>query len=593
MSTNDVILLQSTLDKDRQRSAPSMSPEQHHTFFVTKHHLRQQFSPGHDDLLSGIVDGERDCGIDAMYLFANSMCLRDDTPLNALGRRAKLDLVIFQVKNTGGFTEPPIDKMLVNLPKLLDFGRDEESLAHLANPHLIEISRRFLNTYQRLELPDLSITVVFASMRAEHVHPGITRKGEELQGCLLQLFGGCEPRVSYLGAADIGNLARQPLNTTRKLHLAENPLSTDISGGYVAVVRLAEYEKFITGRHGELDSTLFEANVRDYEGETIVNKSIQETLECTDTSEDFWWLNNGVTIVASRVQPANKVLELESPQIVNGLQTSTEIYKRRTASYRTDHRSILVRVIEANDNAARERIIRATNSQTAFGPSTLRATDRVQRLIEEYLDARGLYYERRRRYYFNLGKPVERIVSIDQMGQAVLSVLVQMPHIARSSPSKIFDQGIYEVVFRPDHELATYFACIKILRAAGDFLVVDGGVGVVEDFQYHLAMLLGMALTGCEEPGTKDVARLAGEDFTTGTARELLKLIQEEYARANRSKKILMLDGLAKDALMTERILQRGRDYLRGTQPQVPPGQRNRQTRNGTSSRTSRNLASR
>ncbi|MFC6014834.1 AIPR family protein [Plantactinospora solaniradicis] len=373
------------------------------------------------------------------------------------------------------------------------------------------------------------------------------------------------------------------------MHLAENPLSTDIAGGYVAVVRLAEYEKFITGRHGELDSTLFEANVRDYEGETIVNKSIQETLESTDTSEDFWWLNNGVTIVASRVQPANKVLELESPQIVNGLQTSTEIYKRRTVPYQSDRRSILVKIIEANDNAARERIIRATNSQTAFGPSTLRATDRVQRLIEEYLDTQGLYYERRRRYYFNLGKPVERIVSIDQMGQAVLSVLAQMPHIARSSPSKIFDQGIYELVFRPDHELATYYACIKILRAAGDFLVVDGGVGVVEDFQYHLAMLLGIALTGHEQPGTKDVARLADEDFTTSTARELLKLIQEEYAKANRSKKILMLDGLAKDALMTERILQRGHDYLRGTSPQIPSSQRGRQIKRSVGRRASSN----
>src|SRR4051794_26979345 len=115
-------------------------------------------------------------------------------------------------------------------------------------------------------------------------------------------------------------------------------------------------------------------------------------------------------ILDGRDQPANKVLELESPQIVNGLQTSHEIFKRRVTGPEADERSVLVKVIEAEESSRRERIIRATNSQTPFGPSTLRATDKVQRQIEEYLSERGLFYERRRRYYFNQNKPVDRIV---------------------------------------------------------------------------------------------------------------------------------------------------------------------------------------
>ncbi|MBC8994026.1 AIPR family protein [Micromonospora chalcea] len=574
MGANDVILLESMLDQDRRRSAPSMDATQHHNFFVAKHYLRQHFSPGHDDLLSGIVDGAGDCGIDAIYLFANSMCVRDDTPIGILGRRTRLELVIMQTKNTAGFTESPVDKLLVNLPKLLTFGRDEEALAETANPRLIEVTRRFLETYRALELPELQITVVFAALRADSVHPNTARKAKELERCLSQLFSACEPRVLFLGSVEISNLARHATSITRKLFLAENPISTDMSGGYVAVVRLADYEKFITGRYGELDSLLFEANVRDYEGETAVNRSIQDTLEAPDPCEDFWWLNNGVTIVAEKVQPANKMLELKSPQIVNGLQTSTEIYKRRSSNYADDNRSVLVKVIEAQDNAARERIIRATNSQTAFGPSTLRATDQVQRQIEEYLGGKGLYYERRRRYYFNQGMPVDKIVSIDQMGQAVLSVLVQAPHIARSSPSTIFDQGIYEKVFTPDRQLPIYYACVKILRAAGDFLVVDGGIGIVEDYQYHLAMLLGMVLTGREQPEPQDVAALADADFSTGVAREMLRIIQNEYERANRSKRVLLLDKLAKDALVTEHVVQRGREFLSGGAGPVTPSQR-------------------
>jgi hypothetical protein len=569
VSANDVVLLEAMIEKDRQRSAPTMPVARYHTFFVAKQYLRQDFSPGHDDLLSGIVDGERDCGIDGLYLFVNSICLRDDTPLMGFGRRAHLDLVVVQAKNSAGFTEPPIDRLLLNLPKLLDFGRDEEDLARFVNPRLIEISRRFLDTYRALEMPQLRVTVVFASLKAQHIHPAIQMKSAELVSCLRQVFGGCTPQVQFLDAAALGELARRPISQTRTLTLAENPISTDTAGGYIGVVRLSDYEQFITSRSGELDAALFEANVRDYEGDTTVNREIEETLAAADSEVDFWWLNNGVTIVASKVQPANKTLELESPQIVNGLQTSTEIYKRRQVRHDTDRRSILVKVIEARNNDVRARIIRATNSQTAFGLSTLRATELVHRHIEEYLLAQNLFYERRRRYYFNLGKPVDRLVSIDEMGQAVLSVLVQTPHIARANPSQIFEKGTYELVFGKEHDVAMYYACIKILRAAGDYLMVSGDFDAAENFRYHLAMLLAMVLTGKEEPRPVDIIALRDRDFATTTARDLERLIRREYEAANKTKKILILDQLAKDKIVRDRILDAGRSYLRGDPVEV------------------------
>lgn len=581
LSSNDVVLLASMLEKDRVRSAPKLSVVDHHTFFAARHYLRQQFSPGHDDLLSGIVDGEKDCGIDAMYLFVNSMCLRDDDYHN-FGRRATIDLVIMQVKNSTGFTEPPIDKLLVNLPKLLDFGRDEDALVEFANRRVIEVSRRFLDTYRCLDMPELHISVAFVSLKADYLHPSIKQKSTELNACLKRLFGGCIPRVDFLDAVRLSDMVRKPDNVTRKLLLAENPISTSI-GGYIGVVRLRDYDKFITTRTGELDSTLFEANVRDYEGETAVNKSIQETLEASNPAEDFWWLNNGVTIVASKVQPANKVLELESPQIVNGLQTSHEIFKRRTNGPEQDERSVLVKVIEAEESTRRERIIRATNSQTPFGPSTLRATDKVQRQIEEYLAQRDLFYERRRRYYFNQNKPVDRIVSIDEMGQAVLSVLVQTPHIARVSPSKIFDPEIYQKAFQSSWDLATYGACIDILRAAGDYLLIREGLSAVDDYRYHLAMLLGMALSGKEQPDSKDVALLLDKSFSNALASDLVVLIKEEYAKADRARKIRMYDRLAKDEHVTTQIFERGRRYLRGTSPAGGGRRPRRPTKRATS----------
>jgi hypothetical protein len=66
---------------------------------------------------------------------------------------------------------------------------------------------------------------------------------------------------------------------------------------------------------------LFEANVRDFLGEVLVNRDIMGTLSnvASREEEDFWWLNNGITLLASNATIAGKELSLENVQIVNGL----------------------------------------------------------------------------------------------------------------------------------------------------------------------------------------------------------------------------------------------------------------------------------
>ena len=57
------------------------------------------------------------------------------------------------------------------------------------------------------------------------------------------------------------------------------------------------------------------------------------------------------------------------------------------------------------EDESRDRIIKATNSQTVVPPSSLRATQRIHRDIEEYLQQKGLFYDRRKNHYKNEGKP--------------------------------------------------------------------------------------------------------------------------------------------------------------------------------------------
>ncbi|ARK03643.1 hypothetical protein B8281_01735 [Cellulosimicrobium sp. TH-20] len=552
------------ISRDRATSPTSLTHAEHEARFLAKHYLKH-YQPTPDDLASGIVDGSLDAGIDGMYLFVNGYCIRDDSPLAGIGKNAQLDLFIVQVKNTKGFREDALDKLCVNLPRLFDFNRDEAALSKTVNAGVIEISRRFLRAYRNLEMPSLRIFIAYASLRATELHPNTGEKGEVLRSTIAGCFAGADVSMEFLDAARITDLVREKPATSRKLALAENPISTDKAGGYIAVVKLDEYERFITGESGELDAGLFDANVRDYEGETAVNRSIQGTLESEDVGVDFWWLNNGVTIVATRVQPANKLLELESPQIVNGLQTSNEIYKRsRSGRDSSDDRSVLIKVIQAQDSEVRDRIIRATNSQTSLGPSALRATDRVQREIEEHLSTLGLYYERRRRQHTNNGIPEAKIVTIDQMGCALLSALGQIPHIARGELSRIFETDVYDLLFSPEHPILAYSSCISLYRANVTFLVEDPSTRPHrQDFENHLTMLTAMALTRRERPSAADLAAIPPEGPPIGLQEELLTLIRDEYARHTRVTGELLFDQIAKDSRVTNKLVERGRAFVR------------------------------
>lgn len=552
MSSNDVVLLADMIEKSRSETSGLGTAEQE-AYFFSKHFLKD-YRPSHDDLLSGLVDGEHDGGIDAIYLFVNGHCIRDDVEITPLGRHATLDLVLTQVKNTKGFSESALDKLFVHLPEILSFGRNEKILADRFSPKVLELTRRFLTVYRGLDMPRLRIFLAYAALKAIDLHPNTRAKADALETALLDTFSSSEVSVALLGAGEIAEMARRLVPTAKDLTVAENPISTDRAGGYLCVVSLDEYQRFITDDSGRLDAAMFEANVRDYEGETPVNRSIKESLEQRDHDVDFWWLNNGVTIVADGVQQAGKLLKLESPQIVNGLQTSHEIYKRGREASEGDRRSLLVKVIQAAEESVKDRIIKATNSQTLLGLSAVRATDKVQRQIEEHLRGRGMYYERRKNFYHNQNIPLEKLVSIDQMGQAVMAVLVQAPHVSRGRVSTIFDDEVYGVVFDVSKPVEMYARCVELVRATEKYLRNHSSARAqAEDLVFHVAMVVAALALRRFQPAPADLASysLPPERHDLDRA---LAITRDEFAYVAGRKGIVLLDQVAKDALTTQRL---------------------------------------
>ena len=67
--------------------------------------------------------------------------------------------------------------------------------------------------------------------------------------------------------------------------------------------------------------------MRDYQGKNKCKQVVYPKHLHRADDNDFWWLNNGVTVLASEATLVNnRELQIVNPEIVNGLQTSMEIY---------------------------------------------------------------------------------------------------------------------------------------------------------------------------------------------------------------------------------------------------------------------------
>ena len=210
------------------------------------------------------------------------------------------------------------------------------------------------------------------------------------------------------------------------------------------------------------------------------------------SQEDFWWLNNGITVLADACPVNGHKITIKNPEVVNGLQTSHEIFEWHNAHKKdTDTRNVLVRVVVPTDEKSRSKIIKATNSQTAVSMLSLMSTDQIQEDIEDRLKLYGLYYDRKKGEYRRLKKAIKKIVGMGTLAQAVIAIALQKPDESRGRPETFVKNHTTEV-FDTNIDRDLYAACILLDRQVIDYLQAQGlKADEVRDIRYYVSMLVG------------------------------------------------------------------------------------------------------
>lgn len=237
--------------------------------------------------------------------------------------------------------------------------------------------------------------------------------------------------------------------------------------GKVAVSDIAE----LLARHGD---RLLERNIRRYLGlhGNRVNSGIRTTLSSPDQRANFYFYNNGITLVCSKfdynaLQSADYQIKVEGLQIINGGQTCKTIEATLAsmagAQPNLDQAFVLVRLYQLPADGADliRNITYATNSQNPVDLRDLRSNDERQKRLQESIEQLGYNYRRQRSEDSFKSTDITSATA----AEAVLSVWRRRPQQAKFMSREHFGK-LYDEIFAGSLNGAQVVVATLLFRAA-------------------------------------------------------------------------------------------------------------------------------
>lgn len=441
---------------------------------VAHEQVLQRFDLSIDEIDAGLTDGGGDGQIDAIYVLVNGSSMTgeegeevpDKGPLD-------VDLILIQSKNSTGFEENPLKIIRNTVRDLLDLSKTYDGCVDGYSEKLQDlfgVARKALFASAGRS-GRVSVSVFYATKAStSSIHSSVVGTAKTLKGELEAAAGTKDVAFNFIGAEELVALSRMPRTRIKKLE-NHKVISSSSADSFACLTTLGAFVSFLSDENGVLIRNLFDANVRDFLGKSEVNEAIKKTLHELDEG-DFWWFNNGITIVASNIEQKGEVLALTDPLLVNGLQTSNVIFSfmsdpdvPQELKDKRKSQLLLVKIIEPSSEKARDEVIKATNSQTHIPKAYLRGMDHVHRNIEDHLKGGGLFYERRKNQYRNAGKKPTEIVTLSEMAQSLMAAILFRPADARGRPTTLLKaDDDYVSLFSDKYPLDSFKNIIKTKR---------------------------------------------------------------------------------------------------------------------------------
>ncbi len=225
--------------------------------------------------------------------------------------------------------------------------------------------------------------------------------------------------------------------------------------------------------YNDYKERIFQQNVRYSLGirSKSINRQILETAINNNRSKDFWYFNNGITIICNKINESNslKVINLHNAQIINGAQTTYALYEAYKDGDLNDDVEVLIKAIETSDKNFIENVTLCTNSQNAIRLRDLCSNDEIQLKIQKILlDSYKYFYERKRGEFDSIYPTIEekrklmgnnykvKLICNENAAQSFLAMFLDKPAQAKNEKGRIFMKdkaGFYDEIFNINDEI--------------------------------------------------------------------------------------------------------------------------------------------
>jgi hypothetical protein len=490
----------------QENALDALSEDKRFEHFTAFSMLRRHYSRAFST--SDVVVGRgADTGIDAMAILVNNVLVTDIDVLAELAEQNDYvdpTFVFVQSERSAAFRADKIGSFGFGVA---DFFSNNPKLSRSPEiTDLAAITDTIVGTYAAiLRPPKCYLYYVTTGQWVSDTNLVARRDGVIADLKALAIFEN--PEMFCIGATELHaayRITKSPI--TRNFlfdRRVEVPATDGVIQSAIGYLPFSEFKKLLLDDSGsEMLTSIFEDNVRDWQGYKAVNSGIRRTLQSNDKSK-FVLMNNGVTIVTRNLTRVGDNFTISDYQIVNGCQSSNVLFDQREVLDNTV--MVPVRLIHTLDEGIKELITTATNSQTDIKPEQIASGRNFARGLEQffatYPEEHRLYYERRDGQYDRGPEQKIRILDAPTVLRSYASIFLETPHAATKSYRSIRDQ-IGSTIYTDGHKyVAYYYAAYAWFLLEGYYRskTIDP---TYKSARYHILMAVHLLINNGSRPAS-------------------------------------------------------------------------------------------
>ncbi|MBF0541563.1 MAG: AIPR family protein [Nitrospirae bacterium] len=427
-------------------------------------HQPDAFSADEELLDKVCVGGPNDMSIDGLAIKLNGLFMKSINDIDDIiekFKRASVEFIFIQSKHSPKFNTGEFNNFVSGVRDFLN----EDHLQPMNDriKSFLEMKEHLLdeNTVIMWE-NNPSVRLYYVTMGKWNDSPHQIALAEQLKKDLGESY--VEPVIHFIDSESLKKICDSNEN---KFDASINTIDTmplthveGVDNSCIALCYADEFTKLIITDDKIIRKSLFEDNVRDYQGMNSVNSEIEQTIK--NDPEKFIILNNGITIVCDEYKPSNRTITMKNPQIVNGCQTSHVIHQVFIKGIDVSKIPLNIKIISTKNLDVINQIVRGTNRQNIVYDEAFETTKKFHKDLEEFFDAYPqsivkIYYERRSKQY-NHDPRIKQIQKINLriLTQSFIAMFLDKPHIAHRHESKLLKE-FSNSIFQEQHSRLPYF----------------------------------------------------------------------------------------------------------------------------------------